>query len=129
GKLRAALYEQVNPSAPSGSSVQYTSPVNKVTLQYVAEISSSVSVSGTMGDFEVSIPLDVIGLVPQAGLSILGDVGVLTGDGVETQRRIYWNNKTNIITADVPSETAPTPEYWGMWTFTAEGCAENQHTT
>ena len=125
GKLRAALYEQVNPSAPSGSSVQYTSPVNKVTLQYVAEISSSVSVSGTMGDFEVSIPLDVIGLVPQAGLSILGDVGVLTGDGVETQRRIYWNNKTNIITADVPSEAALTPEYWGVWTFTAGGDAMN----
>jgi len=62
------------------------------------------------------------------GMEMLGDVGVLKGDGMETTRRIYWNNKTKVMVSDVPTEAELTPRFWGIWTYKAaeEGVVEQQ---
>ena len=121
GPLRATLFEQVRSDATDEEGQTYTSPIGTLTLDYVADVTESISFGQAEGDFEVAVPLALLGLTPDSGLTILGDVGVLIGDGVETRRRIYWNNKTNVIVSDLPSEAAFDPEYWGLLTFIPGG--------
>ena len=71
----------------------------------------------TTGNYEVSIPLDVIGLKPEPGMRIQGDIGVLRGNGAVTVARTYWSNKATGIVSDVPSEAELMPSFWGRWEF------------
>ena len=43
--------------------------------------------AGKDGNFELSVPLAALGLRPEAGQSIRGDVGVLRGNGFQTLQR------------------------------------------
>ena len=74
---------------------------------------------GTDGNYEVSVPLAVLGLSAKAGQTTKGDIGILRGNGFQTLHRVYWNNKATAMTADVPSEAMLTPNLWGKWVFTA----------
>jgi hypothetical protein len=117
GPLRATLFEQVNAAAPPSAGYAYTSPIGETYLDRVVDITAAVTLRQQGGDYEVAIPLGTLGLAPAPGGTILGDVGVLIGDGVETVRRVYWNNKVHTLTSDLPSEAALLPASWGLWTF------------
>ena len=80
-------------------------------------MSADVELAADGGNFELSISLEKLGLAPQPGLSIRGDIGLLRGDGAQTLHRVYWCNKATGITADVPSEAELTPRLWGTWEF------------
>ncbi len=67
------------------------------------------------GDFEFSIPLSVLGFAPQSGATLLGDLGLLRGDGAQTTQRLYWSNKQTDIVSDIPSEARLQPAQWGLW--------------
>ena len=73
--------------------------------------------AGADGNYEVSIPLSALGLQPQSGNVIKGDIGVLRGDNNTTVARTYWSNKATGIVSDVPSEAMLTPGLWGDWKF------------
>ena len=117
GKTRAVLYRAVVPNAPETASVLFDSPIGKTHFDQVADISDSVklTVSGH-GEFVVSAPLAVLGLPPlKTGQELLGDIGLLRGDGAQTTQRLYWNNQDVGLVSDVPGEARLRPRNWGVW--------------
>ena len=114
----AARYQQVATWAGGGDSYTYRSPANELTFESVADISLDVELEQNGGDYEVSLPLSVLGsLLPADGGSTRADIGVVIGDGFEPQARLYLNNKFSVSTSDVPTEASLTPEFWGFWNF------------
>ena len=115
GRAKAMLYESRVPGTPAAARVAFTSPVRSISFDRVRDVSDKVRLAkGKDGDYELSVPLDVLGLSPRAGSSLRGDIGVLRGaDGV-TVARLYWSNKATGIVADVPSEAELKPSNWGV---------------
>lgn len=120
GKTRALLYRAVFPGTPEGARVPFASPWRTVYFDRVDDVTDQVELAGADGNFEVSVPLDLLLLRPADGAVIKGDIGILRGQGGETTARVYWANKATGITADVPSEAMLTPSLWGDWQFKAE---------
>ena len=125
GKTLALLYRAVVPGVTDP--VPFSSPWRTITLDRVEDVSASVQLGTAFekepngrlksAGYEISIPLAVLGLQPQAGLVLRGDIGLLRGNGFQTLQRVYWANKATGITADVPSEAELTPQLWGRWEF------------
>jgi hypothetical protein len=115
-KTVAMLYRAVVPGTTDP--VPFSSPWRTITLDRVEDVGGRVQLAGTNGNYEISIPLAVLGLTAQAGLRIKGDLGILRGNGFQTVQRVYWSNKASGITADVPSEAELTPRLWGQWELT-----------
>lgn len=113
GKTRALIYRPVA-LQHAGQKVPFSSPWRTITFDQVQDVSEQVQLASNKdGFFEIAIPLSVLGLKPQAGTTIKGDIGILRGTGSETTSRSYWSNKATGITADVPSEAELSPHLWG----------------
>ncbi len=69
------------------------------------------------GNYQVNVPLELVGLNTLTRGGVRGDVGILRGDGRQTVGRVYWHNKATAIVSDVASEAALTPNLWGSWQF------------
>ena len=118
GKTKALLYRAVVPGTQEKDKVPFNAPWHGITLDRVDDVSGQVVLTDDHnGDYEVSIPLSVLGLQPQPGLRVRGDIGVLRGDGRQTNQRVYWANKATAIVSDVPTEAELTPRLWGIWEF------------
>ena len=117
GKPIAVLYQPV--AADSRNKASFSSPWRTIEFDRVVDISDSLDLSAGAEGYELSIPLATLGLSPRAGLELRGDVGVLRGNGFQTLRRTYWNNKATSTVADVPTEATLTPNLWGTWRFSA----------
>ena len=125
GKPMAALYRAVVPNSPNP--VPFSSPWRTVMFDRVDDVSAEIQLAaggekdpkakGDHGIFEMSIPLAVLGLKPEAGKSIKGDVGLLRGNGFQTMQRVYWQNKATGLISDVPGEAMLTPQLWGKLQF------------
>jgi hypothetical protein len=115
GKTVAQLYRAVVPGTKDP--VPFSSPWRTITLDRVDDVSADVELAGHDGNYELSIPLATLGLLPQPRAGIKGDLGILRGNGFQTLQRVYWANKASGITADVPSEAELTPRLWGRWEF------------
>jgi len=119
GKPAAVLYRPVAPGAVKDP-VTFSSPLRTITFDRVEEVSQSIAFAkGEKGEFELSVPLSVLGLKPEPGLVLRGDIGVLRGDGDRTVQRAYWHNKATGLTSDIPTEAELTPQLWGRWDFRA----------
>lgn len=128
GRPMAALYRAVVPGE-KGAPVPFSSPWRTVMFDRVDDVSSSVQLAsggetdpkkkGERGLYEFSIPLSVLGLKPEAGKGIKGDVGVLRGNGFQTLQRVYWQNKSTGLVSDVPGEAMLMPQLWGKVQFVA----------
>jgi hypothetical protein len=114
-KTVALLYRAVVPGTTEP--VPFSSPWRTIMLDRVEDVSAQVQLGGTNGNFEISIPLATLGLKPQPGQKIRGDLGVLRGNEFQTSQRVYWSNKASGIVADVPSEAELTPKLWGRIEF------------
>jgi hypothetical protein len=115
GKTKSMLYERTVPGTPEEKKVAFTSPVGNVKFDRVTDVSEKVKlVRGANGDYELEVPLSVIGFAPAAGTTVKGDIGVLRGSGGETVARLYWSNKATGIVSDVPSEAELKPQNWGL---------------
>ena len=115
GKTLAVLYRAVVPG--TAAPVPFSSPWRTITLDRADDVSGQVQLGAKDGNYEFSIPLSVLGLIPQAGQALRGDIGILRGNGFQTTARIYWSNKATGITADVPSEAMLSPQLWGPVEF------------
>jgi hypothetical protein len=111
GQPKAVLYRAVVPGTKEP--VPFSSPWRTITLDRVDDVSAEIQLAGTGGNYEFSIPLATLGLKPNAGTSLKGDIGILRGSGTAVTARVYWSNKATGITSDVPSEAALTPLLWG----------------
>jgi hypothetical protein len=65
---------------------------------------------------EAGVPLAAVGLVPQPGTLLRGDVGVLFSDpgGSRTVLRAYYANRRTAIVNDIPSEARLEPQRWAL---------------
>ena len=117
GVTKAMLYRAVVPGTPDSAKVPFASPWRTITLDQVTDISSQVQFAEKDGNFEFSVPLTVLGINPQPGLRLKGDIGILRGNAVQTTARVYWGNKATSITSDVPSEALLAPGLWGTLEF------------
>jgi hypothetical protein len=117
GKPAAVLYRPVAPGA-GGEGVHFSSPLRTITFDRVDDVTKDlVFAAGADGEFELSIPLATLGLKPEPGLALRGDVGVLRGSEFQTTQRAYWTNKATGLTSDIPSEAELTPRLWGRLIF------------
>jgi hypothetical protein len=118
GKTYALIYRAIVSGVSDINKVLFSSPTRTVAFDKVENISAIVQLaSGKTGVYEVSIPLSTINVKAVSGLKIMGDIGVLSGDGSETLGRSYWSNKSTTIVSDVPSEAELVPVNWGIWVF------------
>lgn len=112
---KAVLYRAVAPHAAAAEGYLFDSPIGKVRFDQVIEVSDKVRLGQTGGNIEIAIPLSLLGFTPQRGQQILGDLGVLRGDGGQTTQRVYWNNLDTNLVSDIPSEARLRPANWGFW--------------
>ena len=111
---RVMLYEQKAKAADAAKRVPFESPVMKVDFDRVEDVTDKCRfVQGKTGDYELEVPLEVVGFKPKMGLKTLGDIGVLRGADGATIARLYWANKATSIVSDVPSEAMLVPKNWG----------------
>jgi hypothetical protein len=115
GKPLAVLYRQK--SERTGNRVVFSSPVGEVVFDDVEDVSDRITLTGSDGFYQVSVPLSLLGLDPSSGRQYRGDVGLVLGDGVRARARVYWHNKVDAMTADVPSEANLNPVQWGLFRF------------
>jgi hypothetical protein len=115
GRTRAVLFRQATSQARQPREVLYQSPIGQVRFDEVTDLSDRVSLAGREGDFEFSVPTDALGLSATRGGEILGDFGLLRGDGAQTTARTYWNNLDTNLVSDIPSEARLQPGRWGIW--------------
>jgi len=115
GKPMAMLYRPVAPGAKEP--VKFSSPWRSISMDEVQDVSDQVALAGKGGNYEVSVPLKLLGLEPAQGLVIRADVGILVGSHGMTIRRSYWHNKATSLTSDIPGEAMLTPQLWGRWKF------------
>ena len=115
GKLLAVLYRQK--SDKPGNRVTFASPVSEVGFDDVEDVSDRVQLAEDGGNYEIAVPLSLLGLDPSKGKVYRGDVGLVLSDGVRAQARVYWHNKADAMTADVPSEARLNPSQWGLFRF------------
>ena len=121
GKTKAVLYRAVVPGTPPNRKVAFSAPWHSITMDSVTDVSAQVEfATDGKGNYEIAVPLALLGLNPQPGMKIKADIGVLRGNGVDTTQRVYWSNKATAIVADVPSEAALTPALWGTFEFHAQ---------
>jgi hypothetical protein len=135
GKTAAVLYRPVVPG--TREPVPFSSPWRTITIDRVDDVSAQVALAGgkrreevvkrgkvaavlNWEEYEFSVPLAALGLVPQAGRGLTGDIGIIRGSAGDTAQRLYWHNKSTGIVNDVPGEALLTPQLWGRWEFVAE---------
>ncbi len=114
-RSRAVLFQPVASRGPRLREMLYQSPVGQARFDEVADVSDRVALAGREGDFEFSVPLEVVGLRAGESAELLGDLGLLRGDGVQTTERNYWNNLDTSLVSDIPSEARLQPGRWGIW--------------
>jgi len=115
GKVLAVLYRQK--AAVAGIRQTFASPVGEVTFDDVEDVSRFVQLSAHGGNYEISVPFSTLGLEHPAGKVFRGDVGLVVGEGGRARARVYWHNKWDSMTADVPSEARLNPGQWGLFKF------------
>ncbi len=122
GKPIAMLMKQV--SGIEKKEYQYASPVMTMVFDYVdvfseAEVAVVRDTENGVYVLEAKMPLDRLGLTPQAGALISGDVGIVTSDtiGTKNENRIYYHNQDTNLVWDLPSEARLEPSKWGVVEF------------
>ena len=125
GNPVAVLMKQTDKSAGSDKSHTYTSPVMNVPFDRVELLRNADVViisEGSTYIVEARIPLADIGLSITDGMSVTGDMGIITSDalGQINAARIYHYNKQTELTSDLPQEARLDPVNWGVMKFIAE---------
>ncbi len=122
GKPTTVLMKPIEPDAPTEAGHVYSSPVQPrafARVQVMAAAKVAVKLRAGAYTVEAAIPLAEIGLSPQAGISLRGDVGFISSDeqGMINVARTYWANRLTNLVNDEPSEAWLYPAQWGTWTF------------
>ena len=115
GQLLAVLYRQK--TERPGHRVTFASPVGEVTFDDVEDVSDRVRLAAKDGNYEVAVPLSLLGIDPSKGKTYRGDIGLVLSDGSRARARVYWHNKADAMTADVPNEARLNPSQWGVFVF------------
>jgi hypothetical protein len=112
------LNQKVARDAPATEKFSFASPWRSIDFDRVLVVPAVQMASGSIKEgyfVEAAIPWSTLGIKPQSGLKLRGDVGVLFGDagGTQTVSRQYWSNKATGLVNDVPGEADLSPNLWG----------------
>jgi hypothetical protein len=118
GKPAAVLMVPIDPTAPEALTYQYTSPVQPkrfARVEVLTGVKVAVKVERERYRVEAAIPLTALGLTLTPGLTLRGDLGLISSDvqGMTNVARTYWVNKATNLVNDLPSEAWLYPETWG----------------
>lgn len=98
----------------------YESVVWKETFDEVREVNDlpmHAKVGADSYVVEAAVPWTLLGIRPEPGLKLAGDVGVIYGDkgGTRNAIRYLWNDKSPEVSInnDIPSEVRMHPNDWG----------------
>ncbi|MEI7733154.1 MAG: hypothetical protein WCO56_26515 [Verrucomicrobiota bacterium] len=121
----AVLMVPVDKAAPANARKAYTSPVGTKKFDRVEPLATarvSVKVEGARYRIEAVLPWRALGLSPQPGMTIRGDVGFISSDaqGMLNVARTYWANPNTNLVNDEPLEAWIYPDTWGEFTFKKE---------
>ncbi|MGE9290871.1 MAG: sugar-binding protein, partial [Puniceicoccales bacterium] len=100
----------------------YDSGVGPKTFDRVEQI-DQIPVVAKMTDSGYSViatvPWAVLGIEPQPGITLYGDVGFISSDpsGRINASRTYWSNKATGLVSDEPLEAWLHPQTWGIFTL------------
>jgi len=123
GDLVATRYRYVTTEKekPNTFSVE-TKSSGRDTLDDVAvwtELPVNASVQKDGYVVEMAIPWKDLGVEPQPGTALSGDVGVIYGNegGTKNAIRYMWSDKSPEVSInnDIPSEIRIHPNQWGVW--------------
>ena len=122
GKMTAVLYHPEKASTPDDRKIVFESPIGRVLFDQVEDVSARVKVAGADGDFEVAVPLALLGLegTPNIGQEARADIGLIRGDGSRNIQRLCWHNRDTLLVSDIPSEARFEPINWGLFRFVAD---------
>jgi len=100
--------------------VPFTSPIGTTYIDEVKMTRKLDVVFKKTGDgyiCEAALPWSLLGIEPEDGKTVAGDIGVLTSDGggQQTMARNYLFNRTWTITSDLRSEAMLQPSTWGKF--------------
>ena len=126
GKPVGVLYQHRVPGTPQAERTPFASPWRTEYVDKIVRLDpANIGVARTPKGYavEATVPLALLGLTPQPGVSYKADFGILTADasGVATQVRSYWANPSTGVVSDVPSEIMLTPGLWGTLIFPGTG--------
>jgi hypothetical protein len=114
----AVLMRPVEPGAPDAAAKSYTSPIlthqfDRVQVLEQAELAARVA--GDRYAVEAAIPLQALGIEPEPGARLTGDLGFISSDaaGSINVARTYWANRHTNLVNDEPSESWLYPRRWG----------------
>jgi len=118
----AVLMQPVGRAASPTAPKTYTSPVGSKVFDEVRPLTDArvAVVPKTSGyRVEAAIPLADLGLTPQAGAEIRGDIGFISSDatGRINTARTYWSNDATNLVNDEPFEAWLSPRKWGVFSF------------
>jgi hypothetical protein len=85
-KTFALLYRSKVPGTKE--LLPFSFPWRTITIEQVENVSNQVEFAASEGNFEIAVPLGVLGLKPTVGMAIKADVGVVRGDGMATTQRV-----------------------------------------
>ena len=85
----AVLYRAIPPGTKEP--VPFSSTWRTITIDDDENVSGQVEFAASEGDFEIAVPLAVLGLKPTTDMAVKADVGVLRGNGMATTQRVYWS--------------------------------------
>ena len=125
GKPTAVLYRPVDPLAKKADECVFESPIGKEVFASVKDITSELEFAEDgAGNYEFSVPLATVLRVEFKKLGkqdwhedktvILGDVGIIRGNGVQNVQRVCWNSLDTWMTSDIPSEARWRSLNWGV---------------
>ncbi len=120
----AVLYDYVNPDAPPGRAVDFTSPVVSthvaaVTVLPAGEVplvfrDNALPESNQWG-FEAFLPWKLMGFDARPTRAIRFDAGIMIPDsgGITVEKRMAWADPGPLPISDVGYEAQIAPELWG----------------
>ena len=137
----AMLYRPVDSSAAKSAECVFASPIGTEVFAAVTDITSAMQFAEDgQGTYEFSFPLAAI-LRHKVGQNgkwqpvtmqtlgkqdwhedktvILGDVGIIRGNGQQNVQRVCWNNLDTWMTSDIPSEARWRSLNFGLFTLVA----------
>ena len=127
GKPRAILYRPVAPDAPAEERTTFESLIGREVFDSVRDVSADLLFAEDgEGNYEFSLPLALFTTTPLARLGLqdhhhdkgqllIGDLGIIRGDGSQNLQRVYWSNLDAAVTSDIPTESRLRPLHWGVF--------------
>jgi len=104
------LYRPVDPQAPKSEECVFESPIGKEVFVSVKDITSELEFAEDgVGNYEISVPLATVLRVEFQKLGkqewhddktvILGDLGIIRGNGNQNVQRACWNSLDTWMTS------------------------------